>query len=115
MDSTEEDVDVAGLGTLFEHLEVDEPPEWTSNNLPPKSIKTFDAYELEPTDEDLSFAIFCLFKDLTDIRHYVRQTVSETQHLSSSSAFSSGCTVADVCGRSGPNIESVRSPSPLQL
>jgi hypothetical protein len=86
MSGTKEDVDVAALGTLFEHLEVDEPPEWTSDNLPPKSARTFDTYELEPTDEDLSFAIFCLFKDLTDIRHYVRQTVSETQLLTSSPA-----------------------------
>jgi hypothetical protein len=42
----------------------------------PKSPKTLDTYELESTDEDISFAIFCLLKDLTDIRHYVRQTVS---------------------------------------
>jgi hypothetical protein len=86
MSGTKEDVDVAGLGALFEHLEVDESPEWTSNDLRPKSTKTFDTYELEPTDEDLSFTIFCLFKDLTDTRHYVRQTVSETQHLISSPA-----------------------------
>jgi Family of unknown function (DUF6604) len=66
---------VNGLGNLFEHLEVDEPTEWTSSDLP-KSTKILDTYELEPTDEDISFAIFCLFKDLTDIRHFVRETVS---------------------------------------
>lgn len=40
-----------------------------------------DTYDFESTDEDISFAIFCLLKDLTDIRHYVRQTVSTTQKL----------------------------------
>jgi hypothetical protein len=102
MGGTKEGVDVAGLGNLFEHLEVDEPPEWTSNNLPPKSTKNFDTYELEPTNEDLSFAIFCLFKDLTDIRHYVRQTVSETQHLTSSPAsvqVAQSLTYADAVDR----------------
>jgi hypothetical protein len=69
---------VAGLRNLFQYLEVEDPIEWTSSTLPSdkKSSKALCRYELEPTDEDISFAIFCLLKDLTDIRHYVRQTVS---------------------------------------
>jgi hypothetical protein len=67
---------VADLGNLFKHLEVEEPTEWASDALPPKSAEAPCTYELEPTDEDISFAIFYLLKDLTDIRHYVRQTVS---------------------------------------
>ncbi|PMD30202.1 hypothetical protein L207DRAFT_592660 [Hyaloscypha variabilis F] len=70
---------VAGLRNLFQYLEVEDPIEWTSSTLPSdkKSSKALCRYELEPTDEDISFAIFCLLKDLTDIRHYVRQTWAE--------------------------------------
>lgn len=77
----EKDIDdtATNIGNRFQYLEVDDPTEWTSNALPSsKSAKivTTNTYDLEPTDEDISFAIFCLLKDLTDIRHYVRQTVS---------------------------------------
>jgi len=67
-----------GLRNLFDYLEVDDPTEWTSSNLTSNKMasKVVCTYELEPADEDISFAIFCLLKDLTDIRHYVRQTVS---------------------------------------
>jgi hypothetical protein len=68
---------VEDLSNIFECLELEDPAEWTSSSLPSNSNKTNTTYELEPSDEDLSFAIFCLFKDLTDIRHYVRQTWAE--------------------------------------
>jgi hypothetical protein len=73
------DDDTAELRNQFEYLEVEDPTEWNSSALPSKSksSKTVGTYELEPRDEDISFAIFCLLKDLTDIRHYVRQTVSK--------------------------------------
>ncbi|CZR61917.1 uncharacterized protein PAC_11814 [Phialocephala subalpina] len=75
----EKDNDVAAdLRNQFEYLEVDEPTEWTSRNLPKaKALASADTCELEATDEDISFAIFCLLKDMTDIRHYVRQTWAE--------------------------------------
>jgi hypothetical protein len=82
--TTGADKDIADLGNLFEYLDVDEPTEWTSNALPRKSAKAPCVYELEPSDEEISFAIFCLLKDLTDIRYYVRQTVSRTPFLASS-------------------------------
>jgi len=68
----------AERANLYEYLEVDEPAEWTFTN-PPKPVETAtnSSYELEPTDEDVSFAIYCLFKDLTDVRHYVRTTWTE--------------------------------------
>ncbi|KAF4635177.1 hypothetical protein G7Y89_g2936 [Cudoniella acicularis] len=69
-DSTGVDKGVASLRNRFNYLEVDEPTEWTSSALPSKSNKVADTYKLEPTDDDISFAIFCLLKDLTDIRHY---------------------------------------------
>lgn len=65
-----------GLGNLFEHLDVEDPVEWTTKNLPNKSSKIVDTYELEASDEDISFAMFCFLKDLTDIRFFVRETVS---------------------------------------
>lgn len=73
--------DTAGLCNLFEYLDVEEPAEWTAGVMPPKTKKVTDTYELKSTDEDISFAIFCLLKDLTDIRHYVQQTVSMTGYL----------------------------------
>jgi len=69
--------EIEDLGNLFEYLEVEDPTEWTSGSLSASSSKTNLTYELEPSDEDLSFAIFCLLKDLTDIRHHVRQTWAE--------------------------------------
>jgi hypothetical protein len=71
---------VEDLGNLFEYLEVEDPAEWASGSLPSNSSKiktTVSTYELEPSDEDLSFAIFFFLKDLTEIRHYVRQTWAE--------------------------------------
>ncbi|TVY17417.1 hypothetical protein LARI1_G004222 [Lachnellula arida] len=69
--------DIIDLQNRLDYLEVDEPTEWTASALPSKTNKTAGTFELEPRDEDVSFAIFCLFKDLTDIRHYVRQTWAE--------------------------------------
>lgn len=71
--------DIAALSNLFEHLDVDEPAEWTSTSLPSKKAKSACTYELEveQSDVEISFAIFCVFKDFTDIRHYIRQTVSK--------------------------------------
>jgi hypothetical protein len=68
---------MGGLVNLFEYLELEDPVEWTSDASRSNSSKTNSTYELEPSDEDLSFAIFCFLKDLTDIRHYVRQTWAE--------------------------------------
>jgi hypothetical protein len=62
------------LVNLFEYLELEDPVEWTSDAPRSHTSKTNSTYELEPSDQDLSFAIFCFLKDLTDIRHYVRQT-----------------------------------------
>lgn len=74
----EVDKDFATLRNRFEYLEVEEPTESASSPLPSKSKKVAGKVELElePTDEDISFAIFCFLKDLTEIRHYIGQTVS---------------------------------------
>jgi hypothetical protein len=74
----EVDKDIAELRNRFHYLEVDEPTEWTSCALPSKSNKVAGTFALEPRDEDIPFAIFCLLKDLTDIRHYVRHTVNKS-------------------------------------
>jgi hypothetical protein len=73
---------IDNIGNLFEYLEVEEPAECiygdASTPDTSKSKAMSDTiYELEPSDEDKSFAIFCLFKDLTDIRYLVRQTWAE--------------------------------------
>lgn len=79
--NSENPKDTENLANLFEYLDVEDPAEWTSGALPSKSTKSSKksnlTYELEDSDEDKSFAIFCLFKDLTDIRHFVRQTWAE--------------------------------------
>jgi hypothetical protein len=103
------DSDVVDVGNLFEYLDIEEPTEWTSSALSPKAVKAISTYELELTDEDISFAIFCLLKDLTDIRHYVRQTVSESLTPFSPSCFSTyWMRFTDGSAYSGPNIESTR-------
>ncbi|TVY84824.1 hypothetical protein LSUE1_G002099 [Lachnellula suecica] len=73
----EADKETIDLRNRFEFLEVEEPTKWTSGAVPVKSNKMVNTYDLEPKDEDVSFAIFCLLKDLTDIRHYIRQTWAE--------------------------------------
>ena len=76
------DKKVDNIGNLFEYLGVEEPSECAygdasvSDSSKSKDISD-PIYELAPSDEDKSFAIFCLFKDLTDIRHLVRQTWAE--------------------------------------
>jgi hypothetical protein len=71
---------IAELANIFEYLEVEDPAEWTSDALLMKTSSSSiinSTYQLEPSDEELSFAIFCFLKDLTDIRHYVRQAWAE--------------------------------------
>jgi hypothetical protein len=76
------DKKIENFSNLFKYLEVEEPAECTYGDAStpdtPKSKDMSDTiYELESSDEDKSFAIFCLLKDLTDIRHLVRQTWAE--------------------------------------
>ena len=40
----------------------------------PETIKTEGDYAVEPTKEDAEFAFFCMMKDITDIRFFVRRT-----------------------------------------
>jgi hypothetical protein len=73
---------IDNISNLFEYLEVEEPAECIYGDAStPHTSKSKDMsdniYELEPSDEDKSFAIFCLFKNLTDIRYLVRQTWAE--------------------------------------
>lgn len=73
--------DIQELGNRFGYLDIEEPAEVTTtgplSSKPSKHPKTDIIYELEPSDDEISFAIFCFFKDITDIRHYVRSTWAE--------------------------------------
>ncbi|CAG8980555.1 hypothetical protein HYALB_00002552 [Hymenoscyphus albidus] len=68
---------IGDLCNRFGFLEIEEPTSWTSTAVSNKSNKPIHDYEIKKTEEDTSFAIYCLFKDLTDIRHYIRQTWAE--------------------------------------
>ncbi|KAE9375177.1 hypothetical protein N431DRAFT_463284 [Stipitochalara longipes BDJ] len=79
-DKGNNDSDKTGLGNLFGNLEIEEPTEWTSSSLPPKPAKAPQIYELENTEEEILYAIFCLLKDMTDLRYYVRQTWADLRN-----------------------------------
>ncbi|CAG8953349.1 hypothetical protein HYFRA_00003560 [Hymenoscyphus fraxineus] len=68
---------IGDLCNRFAFLEIEEPTSWTSTAVSNKTNKPIYGYEIKKTEEDTSFAIYCLFKDLTDIRQYVRQTWAE--------------------------------------
>lgn len=60
-----------------ECLDVETDTTWV-----PVSTKkvTQDTYELETSPEDISFAVYCFMKDLTNIRIFIRRTWREYKH-----------------------------------
>lgn len=62
------------LGNRFAYLEVEEPAEWTAAAPFITANKLVVTYDLEPSKEEASFAIYCMMKDMTDIRYYIHQT-----------------------------------------
>lgn len=67
---------------LFSLLEVEECPEWNDDAPAPTVTKKVPevSYEQEASPEDVSFALFCFMKDLTDIRIFIRRTWREYKH-----------------------------------
>jgi hypothetical protein len=68
---------------LFSLLEVEECPDWEDGvpskaGMPKKVVQ--DSYEPEAAPEDVSFAMYCFMKDLTDIRIFIRRTWREYKH-----------------------------------
>ncbi|CAN9162344.1 unnamed protein product [Alternaria alternata] len=65
----------------FEHLKFEEPldvedmPEAIESSVRPATQKV--SYKLEPSDTDVSFAIYCFLKDATHVRLAVRRTWRE--------------------------------------
>jgi hypothetical protein len=76
---------------LFDLLEVEECPDmepeadWVP--APPKKVAQ-DTYEPEVSPEDISFALYCFMKDMTEIRIFIRQTWREykRKHITPNSA-----------------------------
>jgi hypothetical protein len=68
---------VAGLKNCFTSLELENTTENAADeglNVVPGVVLVDDTYTPEPTEEDAEFAFFCLLKDATDIRFFVRRT-----------------------------------------
>jgi hypothetical protein len=78
-----EDTYVKKVANMFECLELSETDE--SEEIP-ESIPTVPKveknvkYKLEASDADVSFAVYCFLKDLTNIRLFVRRTWREFKH-----------------------------------
>ncbi|KAF2107897.1 hypothetical protein BDV96DRAFT_653398 [Lophiotrema nucula] len=69
------------LTNMFEYLEVEECKESKGSSptpsLTPAKAKDIPTYKLEPSAEDISFAIFCFLKDCNQVRLLVHQTWRE--------------------------------------
>jgi hypothetical protein len=74
----------AGPSTnLFGLLEIEECSDWEPDysSMPAPTKKTLQVtYKPEATPEDVSFALYCFMKDLTDIRIFIRRTWREYKH-----------------------------------
>jgi hypothetical protein len=68
---------------LYDLLEVEKCPDWdheeTWVSTPPKK-KPEVSYDPEPSPEDISFALYCFLKDMTEIRIFIRRTWREYKH-----------------------------------
>jgi len=89
---------------LFGILEVEECPDWESEVSPQpttrkKSLQ--DSYEPEASNEDVSFALYCFMKDMTEIRIFIRRTWREYKHgrITVNSAATTANTAMDVMRR----------------
>jgi hypothetical protein len=72
-----------GLANVFSLLEIEECPDFESDEAwdPTPSKKVLQAsYEPETPPEDVSFALYCFMKDMTDIRIFVRRTWRECKY-----------------------------------
>jgi hypothetical protein len=83
-DKNNENVDVPKMSNMFEYLEIEEASDWdpTAGTMPnpPKKKASQDTYNMETSAEDISFALYCFIKDLTDIRIFVRRSWREYKH-----------------------------------
>lgn len=75
--------DASQSANLFSLLEVEECPDLDTEEagiprLPTKA--RLAKYEPEVSPEDVSFAIYCFMKDMTDIRIFIRRTWREYKH-----------------------------------
>ncbi|KAF2107898.1 hypothetical protein BDV96DRAFT_672734 [Lophiotrema nucula] len=76
--------DKAQAANIYDNLPLEESSEsGTSEWLPfipghtPKPKEKPTSYEMESTKEDVSFAIYCFMKDVTDVRLFIRRTWRE--------------------------------------
>jgi hypothetical protein len=84
------------LTNLFSLLEIEEYPDLNSEEIwaPTTSKKALQvSYEPEISPEDVSFAIYCFMKDMTDIRIFIRRTWREYKH--SQITINSAATTVD--------------------
>jgi hypothetical protein len=68
---------------LFDLLEIEECLDWEPEKtwIPTTPRKTQQvSYDPEPSLEDVSFALYCFLKDMTEIRVFIRRTWREYKH-----------------------------------
>jgi hypothetical protein len=72
--------EAAGVGNIFALLKLDMTPEdaiYEDLEDVLELVPANDIHTPEPTEDDAEFAFFCLLKDATDIRFFVRRTWRE--------------------------------------
>ncbi|KAF2241563.1 hypothetical protein BU26DRAFT_525064 [Trematosphaeria pertusa] len=70
------------FSNMFEHLELEEADDNNPSCFPAPTAtdigkRPSKIYRMEPSDEDISFAIYCFLKDCTDVRQFVDRTWRE--------------------------------------
>jgi hypothetical protein len=82
--SQDSDPYLTKVANMFASLEVEETSEVEMEDIPevsPKSkVEKRVEYKLETSEADVSFAVYCFLKDLTNIRLFVRRTWREFKH-----------------------------------
>ncbi|KAH8732430.1 hypothetical protein GQ44DRAFT_821706 [Phaeosphaeriaceae sp. PMI808] len=93
--------ETSNLTNIFGSLKVEDCPTWDMEDvrLPAPSKKAQqDSYQPEASPEDVSLALYCFMKDMTDIRIFIRRTWREYKygHITLDSAAVMSNTAIDV-------------------
>jgi hypothetical protein len=96
--------EIAQVTNLFGLLEIEECPNWQPKDawVPIKAKQEPEnSYEPAPSPEDVSFALYCFMKDITDIRIFIRRTWRDYKHgrMTINSTASASNTAMDVIYR----------------
>jgi hypothetical protein len=104
MDEPEKATKIVQSTNLYDLLEVEQCPEWKPEeskvlDLPKKTPQ--DSYDPEPSPEEVSFALYCFMKDMTEIRIFIRRTWREYKHhqITLNSAAITANTAIDIMRR----------------